>query len=62
LQYYKNEITGREVVVEGYGPGDPPGGVALPELSGRELKDSARLFDLRRGQSSAFSTRAGGGP
>ena len=23
--------------------------MALPELSGRELKDSARLFDLRRG-------------
>ena len=42
-------MIGREVVVEGYGPGDPPGGVALPELSGRELKDSARLFDLRRG-------------
>jgi len=43
-----NEITGGEVVVEGYGPGDPPGGVTLPELSRRELKDSAR-FDLRRG-------------
>jgi len=45
-------MIGREVVVEGYGPGDleyPPGGVALPELSGRESKDSARLFDLRRG-------------
>jgi len=40
--YYKNEITGREVVVEGYGPCDPPGGVALAELSGRELKDSTR--------------------
>ena len=34
--------TGGEVVVEGYGPGDPPGGVALAELSRRELKDSAR--------------------
>jgi len=32
-------MIGREVVVEGYGPGDPPGGVALPELSRRELKD-----------------------
>jgi hypothetical protein len=41
-------MIGREVVAEGYGPGDPPGGVALPELSRRELKDSARLFDLRR--------------
>ena len=39
LQYYKNGITGREVVVDGYGPGGPPGGVALAELSGRELKD-----------------------
>ena len=32
--YYNDEITGREVVAEGYGPGDleyPPGGVALPE-------------------------------
>ncbi|EHP71034.1 hypothetical protein MetMK1DRAFT_00015380 [Metallosphaera yellowstonensis MK1] len=41
-------MIGREVVVEGYGPGDPGGGVALAELSRRELKDSARLFDLRR--------------
>ena len=31
-------MTGGEVVVEGYGPGDPPGGAALAELSGRELK------------------------
>jgi len=50
-------MIGREVVVEGYGPGGPPGGVALPELSRRELKDSARLFDLRRGQSSLGARR-----
>jgi hypothetical protein len=34
-------MIGGEVVVEGYGPGDleyPPGGVALAELSRRELK------------------------
>ena len=31
-------MIGGEVVVEGYGPGDPPGGVALAELSGMELK------------------------
>jgi hypothetical protein len=42
-------MIGREVVVEGYGPGDPPGGVALAELSRRELKDWVGLFDLRRG-------------
>jgi len=53
-------MTGREVVVDGYGPGDleyPQGGVALAELSRRELKDSARLFDLRRGQSSLGARR-----
>jgi len=27
-----------ERLFEGYGPGDPPGGVVLAELSGRELK------------------------
>jgi hypothetical protein len=31
--------------------------VALPELSGRELRDLARLFDLRRGQSSLGARR-----
>jgi hypothetical protein len=31
--------------------------VALPELSRMELKDSARLFDLRRGQSSLGARR-----
>jgi len=53
-------MTGREVIAEGYGPGNleyPPRGVALAELSGRELKDSARLLDLRRGQSSLGARR-----
>jgi len=63
LQYYYNdEITGREVVVEGYGPAIwsiLQGEWHFPNLllSRRELKDPARLFDLRRGQSSLGARR-----
>ena len=57
-----DEITGREVVVKDYGPGDLEilqGEWHFPNLllSRRELKDSARLFVLRRGQSSLGARR-----
>jgi hypothetical protein len=61
LQYYKNGITGREVVVEGYSP-------TILQVSGTRrtlqggVEELVGLLDLRRGQSSAFSARAGGGP
>jgi len=49
-------MIGREVVVEGYGPGDPGGSGASRTLQ-EGVEGLIGLFDLRRGQSSLGARR-----